>query len=746
MRANLRPGNRLTGIAAAALAVVLIGTAPLGAADLKALVASMPDADREPDGKYTGPPPEKAEKAVRQVLDGGAASVLELVGMLEAPGKGADYKAHYLLHAVATYAAEPGRERHRTAVCMALFRGLAGNAPEGVKDHLLEELKWIGRDGSVEPVARFLTDEALGAQAADVLIAIGTDTAAAAIRGALPRATGRNRLYLIQGLGTLADREAAPALMRSLRAPDRLERIAAAVALAEIADPQAVDPVLKAAEADDVRERRLVTDAVLDLAANLQDRPAEATRVYETLLETRDEADEVHVRIAALRGLATVQGEKAMDRVFAAMGGDDVEMRAAARDIARSAAGGRVTQWWVNRLADAGPAAQAGILSMLASRGDPAALPAVVGAVDDPNATVRLAAIRAAGTLGDSDTVPPLVARLDAAAGDEKQDEEERQAVREALVRLEGAETSRAVARHIAPPAKPQTRAVLLDVLAARGASDQVEVAVRHVDADSVQVQVAAVRSLGALAAEEHLPLLVRLVKEAEHGEVSRAAEASLLEAGPRMRDAAVQAVAPVIEGAEPERAAALLRVLGEVGGRDALKAVVPFTRDSRAAVRDAAVRVLTNWRGSEAAQALLEVGRTTQDKSHHTLAVRQYVEIARREVRDDRRKLEMFEKAMKVARTADLKRRVLGAVGDSKTLDALRFAASYLDDREVVEEAAVVVVSIAGDKKMHEHRPHEAVESALKKVLEVSRNEQVRADAVSILGPRAPGDPLKGM
>ena len=150
---------------AGAMAIGLIAPALLhGAearADLAALVDSMPNADRSADGKYTGPKPEVALEAVQQVLKGGKDNIAALVGMLREPGKGDDYKAHYLLHATATHVARPGAEEDRQMVCEALVSTLGGPAPTLVKAHVLEELKWIGGKESVAAISKLLLDPEL---------------------------------------------------------------------------------------------------------------------------------------------------------------------------------------------------------------------------------------------------------------------------------------------------------------------------------------------------------------------------------------------------------------------------------------------------------------------------------------------------------------------------------------------------------------------------------------------------------
>ena len=83
---------------AAAMLVPMMAAAGEAPDDLAALVNSMPDADG--DGKYTGPAPDVAQKAVDQILAGGKDTLAALIGMLKPDDVGEgyqDYKADYLL-------------------------------------------------------------------------------------------------------------------------------------------------------------------------------------------------------------------------------------------------------------------------------------------------------------------------------------------------------------------------------------------------------------------------------------------------------------------------------------------------------------------------------------------------------------------------------------------------------------------------------------------------------------------------
>lgn len=95
-----------------------------------------------------------------------------------------------------------------------------------------------------------------------------------------------------------------------------------------------------------------------------------------------------------------------------------------------------------------------------------------------------------------------------------------------------------------------------------------------------------------------------------------------------------------------------------------------------------------------------------------------------------------MCREAFALSRTADEKKLVLGALGDVISPAALNMAVGLLSDEPVREEAAVAVLRIAGGFGGDLKRPDikEAARAALKKVLDASKNDEVRKGVLALM------------
>jgi HEAT repeat protein len=269
---------------------------------LKALLDQMPDPDA--NGTFANIDKDKVESIVPELHKGGPDTVIGLIDLLVEPGKGNDIKPHFALHLLAVYACKLGEDKPRASFAQAVASQLGAQRPKGVLKYLIQQLQVAGGKEVVKAVGKFLTDEELCESAAQALVAIG-DGAAAQFRAALPKASGKCRLTIIQNLGVLRDARAVSALKQAASDPDRDIRVAATWGLANIGDASSVDGVLKAASADGW-ERTQATKACLLLAERLlaSGKKDQATRIYTHLRDSRTDPAERYVREAAERALA----------------------------------------------------------------------------------------------------------------------------------------------------------------------------------------------------------------------------------------------------------------------------------------------------------------------------------------------------------------------------------------------------------------------------------------------------------
>ena len=129
----------------------------------------------------------------------------------------------------------------------------------------------------------------------------------------------------------------------------------------------------------------------------------------------------------------TEEGEDSpIDIVLEILRSDDQEMQAAAIAMVKDMEGLEVTEALAKELPGLPAASQVQLLAVLGDRGDKAALDAVVVAAKAADGSVREAALKAVGQLGDASTVMLLAETAAAVKGAEQK------AARESLYRLRG--------------------------------------------------------------------------------------------------------------------------------------------------------------------------------------------------------------------------------------------------------------------------------------------------------------------
>jgi len=560
-------------------------------------------------------------KIIDELLRGGEPTVIACCGMLRPAGEGNCVAAETALSGMA-YVAGNGPEKQRGTFVGGIIKALDKTKDAEVQAFLISLLQAAGRNESVEPLGKYLRDEKLCDPAASALVCIGTANAGRAVATALDGAKGKIVLPLVRAAGVLRAPEAAKSILSHATSPGREVRHAALFALANIPVVEAEDVLTKAAAAKELRDRVPATNCLLLFARRMGEagKNDRAKAICRGIVRTR----EAHFVCAALATLADVIGRDAHDDLLAAADHKDKAIRAAALGLAENMKGPAVTKAWARKARSAGPQGRAEILSMLARRGDKAALPAVVAGLRDKEKSVRLAAIRAVATLAGASAAPQLLEFLASAKGDEGD-----AAVRE-ITRLRGPKVISAVASAL-PKVTAPARVALLKLLADRRATDQMPAIVSQLNATDDAVRKQAIKTFGALAKPSDLPKLLDLLIEAR-GASQRAALRTAVVTICRKNSGAASRAKPVLGRLAKTRGAArepLLNVLAKLGGPAALDAAVAETAVKDDDRRTAAVRALAAWSDAAAVDPLLKIARESKSLKHHVLAIRGCVRLA---------------------------------------------------------------------------------------------------------------------
>lgn len=583
-----------------------------------------------------------AERPLREVLE----SLLPGMGAENIPDRAKPQQEWQRL----CYAAgAPGNEAQRAEACQAMIAKLGPEVPAAARIWLLKQLEIIGRGECLEAVARLVDDADPHLRDAAIrCLANNSDAGATKTLAAKLDAAGDNalKLALLNALAYRRDAAATAAVAKELGNPDAPTAAAAARALGRIATPDAAKALAAARPkaTSDLRFRicdglRACADALL--AAG---KPDEAMAIY-TQLNSKDESRAV--RLGALQGILNASGDKAAEKVLEFLAGDDADARAVAAGHV-AALSGEALKTLAAGLPGLPQAGKMLLLDALAAKRDRAALPAAVEAAKSADEPLKLAGLRALGSLGDAAAVPLLIEA--AFAGGPAGDAARRSL---AAVHAEGVDAKLVAAMQAEQDAR--RRADLIGIIEARGAVAAVPALLQEALAADAGVRSRAMAALGRLAEPKDVAAMLKGLLEAQKGRERDEAEKAIVRVCQKAPDKEAQAepVLAALAGASEAQKAIILPLLGRLGGAKAMELVKGALGSANAETREAAARALCNWPDASAAEMLLGIFQTSKETPQRVAALQALVRVTTPEDRSREVKLPVLEKALPAVRAA---------------------------------------------------------------------------------------------
>ncbi len=422
------------------------------------------------------------------------------------------------------------------------------------------------------------------------------------------------------------------------------------------------------------------------------------------------------------------QQESAIGIIIDILKSDDEAMHPVAIGMVKELPGEQVTRALAEELPNLPVTSQVQLLSALAERGDRAALPAVVEAMKADDESVRIAAIKALGQLGDASSVVLLAQTAASTRG------EEQKIARESLYRLRGPEVDKTILSKI-PQAQTGDKIELIYSIGQRNINAGVETLLETAKDSDRKIRLESFKVLKVVAGPEYLPALIELLmdlqSESDRDEAEKTIAAVAHKISDKNRQAeAVLAVLPAVN--EVQQRCSLLRVLGKIGDDSSIAVLRTALKDGDVKVQDAAIRALSEWPSPAPIADLQEVVQGTDNKVHRILALRGFIRLIGLDSdRPVEETISLYKQAMNLAPDVSLKKRVLSGLANVESLDALQMAVEYLNDTDLRQEAELAVVSIA--EAVQNSHPQQT-ETILQEIIENTKSDSVREAAQELL------------
>ena len=594
---------------------------------------------------------------------------------------------------------------------------LKSSSDTGAKANACRELKVCGTERSIPLLAALLTDAELSHSARFALESMPYPAASAALRETLDKTSGLVRSGVIDSLGQRRDALAAKSIAGDLGSKDQILVAAAATALGKIGTPEAAS-FLTAAHATAVPAVRTKIDDGLLLCADRLRVVGQPPRPPGFMSCFRSRASRADPR-GALRGRIQAADSKSLGLIAAWLADADPMLRAAAAGELRSLSDGDLCGI-ADRMGGFPATSQVAVLAAMGIRGRSQFTPTVLAAVTSPYESVRLAAARALGTVGDVTALPALV-KWAAAKGPLGE------TARQSLEIVCGPKIDDQILTALRGERDPLRRVEWIGVIEVRRPASAVPLLLGEAIGQNAMVAARALAALGKLAAPGDIPALAGVCLKIGHGPLQEDAERALVRTCLQL-DATkrAQPLLAMYRAATPADQLALLPLLGRVGGADVRPLVQTALASNDPATYEAGVRAISNWPDAASADQLWQLAQTAKELAQRQWALRAFVRVVSLPGGASyNEKLEKLKQAMQLSQTDHERLWVIQRAAAVRSVECLRFLVPYLGQPDLAQQTCASVVELAHHKEVRDPSRAE-FNAALKKVLTTAKDTVV--------------------
>lgn len=635
---------------------------------------------------------EHSDRLMREMIGLGTNGILKFTDMLVPLGTGNDTKARYAVQSAAVYSGRSRSDIKNGTVENALLIALDKASDMEVKTFLIDRLIFCGTDVSVPALNSYLKSSDLYKPALAALTSIGTEAAAKSILEASKGTDADKLAAFADALGVLRYMPARETLVDALASPSIAVQEKALMALANIAGPDTYDVLEKWANNADYRlEDAKSILAFIHYGNRLQEGGNKilSNAVAKALLKNCKADDQLHFRSAGIHILSANEGTAFTKTLLKESKNADPAYVGAVLDAAaKDLSPGEVLQW-IKQYKKSTAETKSMIIGMLAPTKSADVFQKVISsAVKDKDEDVRTSGIKALSYQDKAKALPVLFERLSTPTS-----ANEYKAIEETLLRLASAKENQVLADQL-PLVGGDAKVVLINVLAARNATDQFSTVLGQIAPENEAVNAAVYRALPFIASEKDFSVLIGLLGKTDKPDQMENIQKALIKVMDGSNDKFADQVYQAYGTASDK--SRLLPVLAALSSTEALDLVSGRLAAGDAHEKMIALNALANWKNKEAIPFIFQTVQNSSDPEIRKKSFENYLSIVGRSDYPADQKLLLVRKLMPEAKTVAEKKQVLRAAQGIKTFLSLVFVSEYLTDGDLLATASNAAIAIA--------------------------------------------------
>lgn len=629
------------------------------------------------------------DKQMGELVSLGEKGILKFAAMLTPPKKGGDVKVRYALGNLSKFVTTGKADANRMMVSKAYLKALEKQGDDEIKVFLIKQLQLVGKNEAVDALRHYLSHDRLCGVATMALTTIGTKEAGEALSSSLSGLKGENQVNVIKGLGALKVASAEQAIGGFAASEDVNLKKVSLYYLANLPSLNFGKTLESAAKnAGYTFEETRSNASYLLYAERLAQvgQLSKSEKICKKLIGNSPE----HTAGQALSLLVKYNSKRANKSIVKALSSDSKKFRETALRLATGMPGTEYTASWFGIIKKYDANVQAEIITMLGNRGDAAASAEILKLLTPSETSVQLAVIRSLAKLDPQNAVAPFIGLMPLA------NDEVLACLGQTMGWMKSEKVIPEVAKAI-PQNTGNAKIALIEILAAKKATNHKEVIYAEVGNSDDKVNLAALKALASVSEKSDQQRLFVLFTSTSDSEELKSIQNALLSVANQLETAGEKnGFMQASENLNVDKTGLFLEILPDLGGEEALNTVIKNFKSGNSKLKKSAFTALSKWKGLEATSMLFEIATSIKVTDLNEKAAMAYLRQVNASNAPDAQKLLLTRKMAEKTKYVEVKKMAINSVGRINSISALLVAKTYLGDKALQQDVARTIMNIA--------------------------------------------------
>ncbi len=593
---------------------------------------------------------------------------------------------------------------------------LTSNSSHEARSWALRQVGHYGNREHLKSILPLLKEEKIGHMAVFALGSSPLEEAEGFLLEGMKDAEDEVLVSALLTFGEIAEKDDPRLILKYTQSDNPLVRESAIKALGSIGGPGSVDELLSLRQSADESVRDTIDEALLSaLSTESKGRAPSEYGLYEGSASTE------MARVAAWKArlLDSPSDEVLFEKAL-------LHEHPEIRDVAITTLPkldaqnliGSVSSFF-NKLEEKEKIA---VLYALGEAKAPSSLTIVHREINSSEPDVAAAAIYTAGTLGNRETAELLLEKYPTAGASEQE------LITEALTAIPQAEVDGYLIAVVQEGSDNQ--AMVISLLADRAAVRSIPVLLKLIDSRDRDVKQACYDAIGAMGTDEHIPVLLDQLLQAEEALTMRSISGTIGKLASRStNEEKILSIYTSKIGKGTERSDVLItNLIGDLKTDDACKYLIMLMHEREDRVQVEAIKALSKWPTIQPREGLLKVAESSDARNVKTLALRGYLSLVSAD--ESLTPWDRLNAVKAIDQSIDdqqAKTQVLDILAKAPTIEALNMLKTYLADESVSQEAVYSIVRCASPLSLEYP---EQVNETLSDVLSSDVPDSVKSEA----------------